>query len=327
MDVASNNSDDLYDALSSRLWEWCYLEGEELPPDLETAVSNKLRHITSDSWPARLALGGLYVNGQLAQSLQQPLPLPCRIQYYEPIFDVQQADKFFPAWKDEQVIYRDLDLLAAFKPAGIPSMPSRDQTRYSFRAQIDAYLGFPAHMPSRLDMSAQGIMLLSINKRMHALLQQAYEQRRVKKTYIFKSMTRPDWLATSCSESIGRNPRHPVLRSVNGARALSAHTDFRYLLDAPDGAAIIAAFPHSGRTHQIRVHASHLGVPLMGDKFYGGAEASGLHLLSFAVGLRHPGNGEPLQLTIPAHLCPDWAPHSDILAILSETARNSSTKV
>ncbi len=70
---------------------------------------------------------------------------------------------------------------------------------------------------------------------------------------------------------------------------------------------LIKAKPVTGRTHQIRIHAAHVGFPIIGDSFYGGEESDSLHLVSFCLRFKRPITGEPIDFKLPRNFLPDWA--------------------
>lgn len=292
-------------AFTSTYWTKNYFAPNEHCDSLLRTLLRDLPHIDPASWPLRFSLGGVYVNG-LPASEDMELPTPCKIEYYEPKFPVEEAARYFPQFSRNQVLYEDEDLLVVFKPAGISSMPARDQNVFHLKAQIENYLERRIHMPSRIDMSTQGLVIVSASERMHRHLQHIFQFRRIEKTYIFCSDTTPSWPDHLLDMPIGRDPAHPVLRTVNGTHAREARTHFRVLGQLPDGAAALEAKPLTGRTHQIRVHAAHLGVPVRGDKFYGGAAAPVLQLLSYRAKFMHPLRREILDIKVPSGLLPDW---------------------
>lgn len=299
----------LDDAFTSKYWSWIYLEAANLPTSLLTALLQNLPHIDPASWPERFRLGGVYVNG-LPAGADVSLPLPCKIEYYEPKFELTAAADYFPKFSSANILYQDEDLLAVFKPAGISCMPARDQNVFHLKAQIESFLGRVIHMPSRIDMSAQGIVVVSTSPRMHKHLQHAYQFRRIEKRYLIGIEHRPDWQEYSLQAPIGRDPEHPVLRKVDGKNALPALTHFRFTAARPDGTCLLEAKPHTGRTHQIRIHAAHLGYPIIGDKFYGGVKAPLLQLLSYAFKLPHPFTRKSIEVCVPENLLPEWAKSS-----------------
>ncbi|MBN8548589.1 MAG: RluA family pseudouridine synthase [Deltaproteobacteria bacterium] len=293
-------------AFTSKYWSWTYLDAAELPTSLCEALAQKLPHLSAASWPERFRLGGVYING-LPVGSDTALPLPCKIEYYEPKFEIDEAASFFPCFSDQNILYRDDDMMVVFKPAGISCMPARDQNVFHLKAQIEEYLGRVIHMPSRIDMSAQGLVVVSTSTRMHKHLQHAFQFRRIEKRYLVGSTRRPNWDEFSLDAPIGRDPEHPVLRKVDGTRALPSLTHFRVLESHADGRTLLEAKPHTGRTHQIRVHIAHLGYPIRGDKFYGGDDAPMLQLLSYSFSLPHPFTRTQLSVTVPPRLLPEWA--------------------
>jgi 23S rRNA-/tRNA-specific pseudouridylate synthase len=297
------------DALRTRYWSWTLLDPTETTCTVFELLCKRLPHISEESWSARFAFGGIYVNGIEAVA-DLPLPTPCKVEYYEPKFDISEAAKVFPEFKEDYVIYRDEHILVAYKPAGLSSMPAKEQRHFSLKASIEKLVGTSIHMPSRLDVSAQGIVLMSISTSAHAALQRAFEMRDVSKTYLCASGDRPRWEESRVTATIGRDTVHPVLRTTRTGSGQSAETIFRFLgthTDQSGDCHVMSAQPITGRTHQIRVHAAHECVPLLGDRFYGGTPRAYLHLLAYSIACRHPVSGEYFSCSLPPPLQPEWA--------------------
>ncbi len=278
------------------------------PPSLQELFLQRLPHIPLASWKERFEFGGVYVNGREALA-DQPLPHPCRVEYYEPKFAIGEASAIFPAFEERFVVYRDEAVAVAYKPPGLPSMPAKEQRHFSLKASLDALFGVQVHMPSRLDVSAQGIVVVSLNPATHAHLQKAFESRRVHKTYYLATSAAVPWEVLKVDLPISRDPRHPVLRTVTGDDGLQAETRLsRIGTSSSEGTAvtIVRAEPVTGRTHQIRVHAASQGAPIFGDNFYGGAPASSLHLVSHSITFTHPLSGESIEVSLPEELTPNW---------------------
>jgi 23S rRNA pseudouridine1911/1915/1917 synthase len=84
-----------------------------------------------------------------------------------------------------------------------------------------------------------------------------------------------------------------------------AHTGYE-VIEASRLYTLVSFQLHTGRTHQIRVHAAASELPLLGDNFYGGAAAPYLHLVSCELSLQHPLTAERLDFVLPAKLAPTW---------------------
>ena len=279
---------------------------------LET-LSEKLPHIPMATWPERLTWGGLFVNGHEVKG-DLTLPSPFRLEYYEPRYNFQEPYSFFPKFDSKWVLYEDDDLLVMLKPQGLPSMPAREQKRYCLKVYADSYVGKPVHMPSRLDMSTAGVVVMSKNEKYHNTVQRLFERRRVKKSYLFETASAVSFERITVNKPIDRDPTHQVLRTTVTEGGKPAVTTFERIgegmLKTESGeipTVLIKAEPLTGRTHQIRVHALSIGVPVVGDKFYMGAPASSLHLLSYEVALPHPRSGGEIVVGLRPEMIPEWA--------------------
>lgn len=293
----------------SKYWLAKYYTQDECPSSLIAALEKELPHIERGEWPSRLSWGGVYLNG-LAQFSDLQLLAPCKVEYYEPKFKIDQAANFFPEFKKEYILHEDQDLLICYKPAGLPCHPAKEQIHFNLRSYIERHLGQKVHMPSRLDMSTQGLVLISKSERMHGKCQKLFSERRIHKTYLLNVAKNLPWQTTKVDAAIGHDHRHAVLRKVVSEGGQQAQTDFKVIGSNSSGP-ILMAHPITGRTHQIRVHIAHLGAPIIGDKFYCGTEDPELRLVSYSLSFLHPYLGRTLEVKLPRELLPDWLLNAD----------------
>lgn len=197
------------------------------------------------------------------------------------------------------ILYEDDYLLVVDKPAGMlihPSHSKNDGTLANF------VLGYYVrtrqkcafHPVTRLDRDTFGIVLVTKNSHIHALMQTLPLQ----KTYHAMVRGGPvDDTGVICAP-IARKPLPSLLREVR-ADGKESITEFR-VLERLEGCTKLALTPVTGRTHQLRVHCAYLGFPILGDPQYGnGAADFGLsHQLLCARKLEftHPVTGEHLTL-------------------------------
>ncbi len=205
------------------------------------------------------------------------------------------------------VVYEDEALLVVDKPSGLLSVPGR-QNPISAQSILEQDHGplYPCH---RLDMDTSGLMVYAKTPEDQAAVQAQFAARSVRKTYRATllaplSETRDltpgahGWIDLPIAPDWYDRPRQKV-DAKEGKRAL---TEYEILAAHPDGSLEVRFTPHTGRTHQLRVHAAHpegLGRPILGDRLYGGhTQTDILHLRADTLSLRHPRTGAKLHLAL-----------------------------
>ncbi len=132
----------------------------------------------------------------------------------------------------------------------------------------------------RLDKDTSGLLLIAKDDETHTFLREAMKQRQIERRYYALVRGVPTESGT-IEAPIGRHPKHLSLMAVvSGGR--SATTHFR-VVSATERVSLLDVKLETGRTHQIRVHLSHIGHPIPGDRVYGG-----LSELSRSLGIQRP---------------------------------------
>jgi 23S rRNA pseudouridine1911/1915/1917 synthase len=202
------------------------------------------------------------------------------------------------------ILYEDAHLLAVDKPAGMLIHPSHSRLtgtlanlvlgHYQTTGQNCAF-----HPLTRLDRDTSGIVLLAKNSHIHSLLQNIS----VKKTYHALVYGYPAEDHGTINAPIARKPLPSLLREIHPQGKPSV-TEYRVLEKHP-GYSKLALTPITGRTHQLRLHCSYMGFPILGDPQYGTEESTafsaqwalpGQLLCACSLELNHPITGERLTL-------------------------------
>lgn len=209
---------------------------------------------------------------------------------------------------DVPILFQEDDLVAVAKPAGIPTVPDHRGGAHALVAVVARMLGRgPADLriTSRLDREVSGAVVFALSAEAEARLRGARERGEYARRYVALAATR--------SEEAGA-----VHRFAAPIAGKPSETCARVVALAPRApVAMLAVDPQTGRTHQIRIHASGAGMPLLGDREYGGPAkltlASGAVLSLARIALHAarvmvPGRGRMLvaRAPIPAELLRMW---------------------
>jgi 23S rRNA pseudouridine1911/1915/1917 synthase len=209
------------------------------------------------------------------------------------------------------VLYEDKTLLAINKPVGIAVHPvSMDDEQTTIAHGILHYLGEkarkigPADRPCivhRLDKETSGVLLIAKTQKSFEALKEMFAARKIKKEYLAIVRGCPDLLAGTIDAPIGRSPRNPMKMIITDSGKPSRTDWQRVSVDPVGKVSLLRCFLHSGRTHQARVHLSHLGHPVLGVGSYGyrGTYDGRILLHAHRVTLEHPFLNKKLVIEAP----------------------------
>jgi tRNA pseudouridine32 synthase/23S rRNA pseudouridine746 synthase len=196
-----------------------------------------------------------------------------------------------------QIIYADEALIVINKPSGLltirdgynPDLPT-------VKSLLEQEFG-RCWIVHRLDKETSGVLLVARNESVHRSLNLFFQNRQIKKTYhalVFGEPSQPQFSIDLPLRINGDRKHRTVVDETNGKPAKSEVS----LIKSNNSISLVKIIPYTGYTHQIRVHLSAFGFPLIGDKLYGklSNESLGLNisllsrtaLHAFEIEFRHP---------------------------------------
>ena len=206
--------------------------------------------------------------------------------------------------KDIPVVYEDEWLLVVNKPSGILSVPGR-VSEYSVETVMqERYPG--CQVAHRLDMGTSGLLIVTKSQEVYRSLQEQFIKHQVKKKYVamLEGRCKKEDVRRKMKEGRGTislplrpDPMNRPRQIVDMEHGKRAVTDFEVI--SPN---IVALYPQTGRTHQLRIHCAHpdgLGRPIKGDELYG-TKGERLMLHAAEIWFTHPITGELMHITAPA---------------------------
>ncbi len=267
--------------------------------------------------------GAVYLNGKRVRIASKTVFNGARVEAY---VDLKKLFESHPSRVDipftmgpDSILFEDDDLIAVNKPAGLPTQPTVDEARANLFAVVKRYLSERDRNPGayvglhhRLDRDTSGVILFTKRLSANAGVARLFAEHLAEKTYLALArkpsrLPPPAWkvdnfLAGEKGGGRARRNRYQSVRS-GGDRAI---TDFRLVEELPS-ALLIEAKPRTGRTHQIRVHLSEGGMPILGDTTYGGEDPAVPRLLLHAAALTFPHPAHNNTVTVQAPIPKDFA--------------------
>ena len=229
-----------------------------LSTKFDTTISRSL-------WQKYIKAGYVSVNNKVATTPKFEVDETDEIALNLP--EKEQADVDLP------ILYEDDDVIVVNKPSGLlthakgglsdePTVAEIIRPKTSFATDTDR-----PGIVHRLDRDTSGLLIIAKNPESAAHLQRQFAGRTAKKTYIAITDGKPKLNAAKIDLPIGRNPSAPSTFRIdpNGKPAQTTY----HVLAENDAQSLVELKPTTGRTHQLRVHLTHLNAPILGDRVYG----------------------------------------------------------
>jgi 23S rRNA pseudouridine1911/1915/1917 synthase len=228
---------------------------------------------------------------------------------------VERASEETPAYVPSQALrrlYEDEWLLVIDKPPGLAVHPGAGEKRETildiFRHECPR-IGEMADQERpgivhRLDKDTSGVLILAKSEEAVSAMQALFQERAMAKTYLALVQGRMRFRNGTIDRPLARSLRNRARFEVAGEDRedrRDAVTEFSVVREF-ERFTFVKLMPHTGRTHQLRVHLAHFGNPVLGDILYNksrGRDFPRLALHAFRIAFDHPFSGERVQVTSP----------------------------
>jgi 23S rRNA pseudouridine1911/1915/1917 synthase len=207
------------------------------------------------------------------------------------------------------IVYEDESLFVVNKPSGMVVHPALGHPSGTLVNALLAYCPAVADVGGleragivhRLDKDTSGVIIVAKDERTRTALQKLFKRRRVEKTYLALVEDRVEPRQGIIEAPIGRDKRNRKRMAVvrSGRKARTAYRVKEYL----GGRTLLEVRPRTGRTHQVRVHLSWMGYPIVGDRVYGRRRQELLRdrffLHAARLEFKHPISGQEVVVEAP----------------------------
>jgi UPF0176 protein len=275
---------------------------------LET-LCQVMPHIPAEQWQSRIADGRIRYRHN-----DRPLAADTIVSAGEQVLHIKPQQTEPAVNAKVHLLHEDEAILVFIKPAPLPvHAGGRFNLNTLTHLLHTAYAPEKPRLAHRLDADTTGVMLAARTQHFARLLQPQFSRGEVEKTYLLRVHGEPDWDSTTCEASVGLSDGEK-LRSVDEEEGDAARTEFR-VISRHGSSSLLEARPITGRTNQIRLHAWHIGHPIVGDTSYlqhgqlGTPRSLDLNdpplcLHALLISFNHPLTKERMSWEAPA---PAWA--------------------
>lgn len=271
-------------------------------------LSENLEGITRSSAKKLFEGGNVLINGKSAKPSQQistgdrvEVTMPDAVEYNAKPEDIPI-----------EIVYQDGDIAIINKPQGMTVHAGNGNTEgtlvNALLFKLDSLSGINGvirpGIVHRIDKDTSGLLVVAKNDRAHLSLSKQIEEKTCRRTYLalLEGVLKDD--SGTVTTYIGRHPQDRVkMAVVSPDKGKIAITDYTVVERYSQGYTLCRFDLHTGRTHQIRVHARHIGHPVVGDPVYGIKKQkftlNGQLLHAWQLQLAHPSTGDVMTFEAP----------------------------
>lgn len=230
-----------------------------------------------------------------------------------------ESNELVPLEGDLELLHEDSDLAVIFKPAGLVVHPAEGHAQDTLVNILlskisDLSMGFNEKRPGivhRLDKETSGLLVIAKNDRTHEALSEQFRARTVQREYYALVYGKLKSKKGRIESKLARDPRNRKRFASTKGEGKIAITNFSVTTEYASGVSELRVRLETGRTHQIRVHLSELGHPILGDSLYGSDPRAKqlksknlqkeilslprIALHAAVLGFKHPSTGEVLS--------------------------------
>lgn len=257
--------------------------------------------------------GNVFVNGVLQKlprfSVQETDEITANFEN-----QLQENHEIKPNFEDKlEIVYEDEGILVINKQKGLMVHEGNSENFHTVANILVAKYGedfqknvgspFRPGIVHRLDKDTTGLMVVAKTQKTFEILTEMIQNRQITRKYLAICYGVPQRKAGMISANIGTDPANKTRKKVMQIGGREAVTHYK-MIDSSNGLSLIECTLETGRTHQIRVHLSHIGLPIIGDQTYNKHAKIGINkdfnsqaLHAYKLELKNPTTSELLKLT------------------------------
>ncbi len=233
--------------------------------------------------------GGVYIN---RKRCRKPEKTVCGGEVVRAV--ILDHERLVP-FSEVQLVWKAPPFYLIHKRSGQYAQEALHRSQGTLPDELSRYLKLPAkngvglRPVHRLDRDTSGLMLFCSDSEKLDQIQKLWHSH-VKKSYLAVVEPAPEWERQRITLSIGkRRDKYGCYHVDMNGRACDTEAE---VIEQRSGKALIRLIPHTGRTHQLRIHLSHIGCPILGDSRYGGRKHPRLMLHAHTLHVRSPALGK-----------------------------------
>lgn len=266
---------------------------------LDSYLAERIEGISRSEIKRAILAGFVSLNGKTIEQASRRLHCNDKLTWAAP-----EKSLLTPAKIDLTILYEDSEIVVVDKPAGLVVHPGAGQTATTLveGLLVDRQLpiGDDPVRPGivhRLDKETSGLIVVAKTRASLDSLKAQFAARTINKVYIAQATGIIREAEGLIDAPIGRDPARPRRMAIR-PQGRRAKTEF-YVLKREEGSTLLRVHPHTGRTHQIRVHLRYIDHPIIGDPIYGKQEGSRLMLHAWRIAFTHPKSGIIVRFEAP----------------------------